>query len=235
MKKFTLIELLVVVSIIGILSSILLPSLHKARLSAQSAVCKSNLNQIYITQILYGQDNGDRIMATTWGAEWPSQRTYKTAQGSWVIFHDGTKDFLEPYGADRDSEIFKCPATIYDPNSRYYQIDKGRSYEGFLDRNNRRPLTTEELFVGAFNQKIFENASRKPFIFDYTAPLNNNPGSGNDKQIGNSSVHGNTGKINLLVSDGNVVPMNLPVQFWSTFRNNNWTPYLELAVGESAN
>ncbi|MCM8529616.1 MAG: type II secretion system GspH family protein, partial [Lentisphaeraceae bacterium] len=45
MKKFTLIELLIVIAIIGILVSILLPSLNKARDVSKNAVCLSNVDQ----------------------------------------------------------------------------------------------------------------------------------------------------------------------------------------------
>lgn len=45
-KRFTLIELLVVIAVIGILLSLLLPSIFKARSKARCAVCLSNLSQI---------------------------------------------------------------------------------------------------------------------------------------------------------------------------------------------
>jgi prepilin-type N-terminal cleavage/methylation domain-containing protein/prepilin-type processing-associated H-X9-DG protein len=54
---FTLIELLVVVAIISILSALLLPVLGKGKLSAQRAVCESNLRQLGVAMELYWEDN----------------------------------------------------------------------------------------------------------------------------------------------------------------------------------
>ncbi|MDD7987279.1 DUF1559 domain-containing protein [Lentisphaera marina] len=56
-KKFTLIEILVVVAIIGILASLLLPSLKRAREKARLASCINNQKQIAISFALYQDDS----------------------------------------------------------------------------------------------------------------------------------------------------------------------------------
>ena len=58
-KHFTLIELLIVIAIIGVLASLLLPVLGKARKSSQSAVCKSNLRQMSLAYSMLIEEGGN--------------------------------------------------------------------------------------------------------------------------------------------------------------------------------
>jgi prepilin-type N-terminal cleavage/methylation domain-containing protein/prepilin-type processing-associated H-X9-DG protein len=61
---FTLIELLVVVAIIGILASMLSPTLAKAKGKAQRTVCLGQLKQLSLCWTMYAQDNNGRLPET---------------------------------------------------------------------------------------------------------------------------------------------------------------------------
>ena len=65
--KFTLIELLVVVAIIGILASILMPSLAKARNAAILKVCMNNQRQVAVTAAIYATDFNGYVIGDNFG------------------------------------------------------------------------------------------------------------------------------------------------------------------------
>lgn len=82
-SKFTLLELLIVVAIIGILLTILLPSLTKARKRAQMAVCLSNVSQQTRLLHLYGNINNG-MAPLQFGTGQRRNSAYSRFYGSWM-------------------------------------------------------------------------------------------------------------------------------------------------------
>jgi prepilin-type N-terminal cleavage/methylation domain-containing protein/prepilin-type processing-associated H-X9-DG protein len=82
LRGFTLIELLVVIAIIGILASMLLPALAKAKAKGQLTKCLNNLKQIQLSWFMYASDNNDNLTPNN-SAERNGVQT--SLPGSWVV------------------------------------------------------------------------------------------------------------------------------------------------------
>ena len=108
-NRFTLIELLVVVAIIGILASLLLPSLGRAREKAKRSVCLSNSSQVLRAVHVYGGDDDNRIphdYREYNGSNWMSTMTEpgNPSHGKYARLGRLLKDNL------LDLEVLYCPS-----------------------------------------------------------------------------------------------------------------------------
>lgn len=126
-EGFTLIELLVVIAIIAILASILFPVFAKARESARSSSCLSNMRQLGTALLMYCGDNDDglpcdateasRALCPTdpYGEPW-SGRAPLVSEGAVTFARSYSyKAQLDPY--IKSQGIYRCPSDAStDPN-----------------------------------------------------------------------------------------------------------------------
>ncbi len=90
-RGFTLIELLVVISIIGLLSSLVMPVLRKSRTEAHKMQCAAKLKSIYTFAILYADQK---------------DRAYPIAPGKTSEAHLSIQTLIDAFPLDFEPELF---------------------------------------------------------------------------------------------------------------------------------
>ena len=136
LRAVTLVELLVVIGIIALLISILLPSLNKARESAKTVQCLSNMRQIGLAIVQYANQNKGFIPPYNINASNVSNLPQGHAYWFQLIMDSGLLGTADEYGQKFD-QVFVCAnhtdITAVLPNS-LQSIDRYmRGYWGLIN------------------------------------------------------------------------------------------------------
>jgi prepilin-type N-terminal cleavage/methylation domain-containing protein/prepilin-type processing-associated H-X9-DG protein len=136
-RAFTLVELLVVIAVIGILASLLLPALGRAKARARSIQCLNHLKQLGVATLIYADENQDKVQlhfpgepAKTWGSAL-STNQHLTASNLFVCPSYSPKEFKDwrrIYGIRLDPPA-KYTSGAFD---EILHLDKIRGPSGYL-------------------------------------------------------------------------------------------------------
>jgi len=127
-KAFTLVELVIVIAVIGILTTLIVPSLIRAVELARRAVCNSNIRTIVQGLVQYSSDSQEmpKVPVSSWNTRIGTNRTSNPFSANSVRNHSSNLWLLareEHVGL----EAFVCPSTTDTP----YEGEQIKNYWDF--------------------------------------------------------------------------------------------------------
>lgn len=129
---FTLVEMLVVLAVIGVLASLLLPAVSRAKRRATNTVCLSQLRQLGIATRLYADDHEERLPTAELLPSHPVDPAHPLPRISTILAsYTGRAAATDTNTVG--PAVFKCPG---DRVGRYEA--EGSSYEWNVELNNHR-------------------------------------------------------------------------------------------------
>jgi prepilin-type N-terminal cleavage/methylation domain-containing protein len=170
---FTLVELLVVIGIVALLLAILLPSLGKARESANRAACLSNVRQIVAAFVMYTNDNRGAL-------PWQGQGIHYSE--AWIWWDKGHVAEVGEHGIGPYLNLGPDPRVLYCPSDpREFRLRQPNNPYPFSYALNNlftsQPLTGPKMGgwknVGGLESRLvtpklaqIRNGSEKILIFE---------------------------------------------------------------------
>jgi prepilin-type N-terminal cleavage/methylation domain-containing protein len=221
--KFSLIELLVVIAIIGILASLLMPTLSKARFKAQSASCTNNLKQAGHALYMYAEDNNDALCTSNF----PNSLAVK---GIWDVtnyigdFNNGDNGYVTAYLGDSD-DSYNCPASTHPDGYGEAPAFTTRQgvYSAFVLFNDVKDRTFSDNYSIHRDWDVLagvDSYSRKPILLDTVIDMSA-WGAGGPWDNSTSKIHDkDRAHIPVLMDDLSVTTGNMTM--WPENNLNYW-------------